>query len=61
MPDWVCRAPKSTFFRCVKYPLDIRLDLVNSACPQLQKFFFKYHGIYYCFAVKFSILLLLGT
>lgn len=62
MPDWVCRVPESTFLRCVKYLSDIALDPVNSACPQLQIFFFpKYHGIYYRFAVKFSILWLLGT
>lgn len=61
MPDWVCRVPESAFLRCVKYLSDIGLDPVNSACPQLQNFFSKYHGIYYRFAVKFSILRLLGT
>lgn len=40
MPDWVCRVPESTFFRCVKYLLDIGLDPVNSTCPQLHFFFF---------------------
>lgn len=41
MPEWVCRVPESTFFRCVKYPLDICMNPVNTACPQLQNFFFQ--------------------
>lgn len=62
MPDWVCRVPESTFFRCVKYLLDIGLDPVNSTCPQLHFFFSpRSNEIYYYFVVKFSILWLLGT